>query len=496
MSDYTPILWKDYPGSTDTPITAAQLNRIDNGTANALDGIDQLWSKLSSDVPDSFRTMFPEFGRRSIAPISVATTESLQQSTPYYDININNYNFDSATDGILIYRYTTNAASTRLIGSSGYAFAAPDDNTVRIVFSNTQFTQDDKLGIFIFNKNSSSSSGSGSGGGSVAIDGAYYCNGANDNITLPQFVQQNSSRAVIPVIGTFGVDNSTVQADNNSNYSMVCINSGDRKITIDFTLCSVIQPNNTQFCYFKNCIVTNMNVFCSSIETESAYTVITATDCEFHNCSIYGDITTTLSVRCYKLTRCKLSGCSCDITVDANTVFGIYDDLSKHVSSVSDCSIKITNEKSTGTTYGLHSTTGIKADCSEFIVSGCTAIGAYGMGTYTNCLFVAKGDETGRGASLFSGYFLSATGCTFRGYTKSSSGEGVGIGYSVSGSVGISPKVILTGIRCDLITETGYTQTGSMNLHSSCKGTYSGYFYMTPCVGADMVSFGEFSYSS
>jgi len=52
MSDYQPKTWKDYPNTT-TPITALDLNRIDNGVAEALQKVESVGDDFSDSIDNA-----------------------------------------------------------------------------------------------------------------------------------------------------------------------------------------------------------------------------------------------------------------------------------------------------------------------------------------------------------------------------------------------------------------------------------------------------------
>lgn len=132
MSSYTPTNWQDYPGSRATPITAAELNRIDNGVAD-------IYDRFSAFPKKFMETVFSDFAEGLIR-VEVSETASLQEDNPYYDIST------FYPKGLLAYRFR-NSTETYLPYTT-YTLTA---DTTRIYF-NTTFETTDILRLYFFHK--------------------------------------------------------------------------------------------------------------------------------------------------------------------------------------------------------------------------------------------------------------------------------------------------------------------------------------------------------
>lgn len=322
----------------------------------------------------------------------------------------------------------------------------------------------------------------------------YYCNGVNDNVTLPQWIatwqQGHMQKCAINIIGTFGVDSNTTTAPDGNDYSLVYASSGAYKLTLDFSQCEVIVTSrNSSFAYFSNCKVEGLMVTYDDVTNSSALTVIAADSVTLENCDVYGTLTGSYPVTVYSVTGCRMIECDCRVYGD-NAITGI-----KALSSIiTCCNIWVNSDGASSSAYGIDMGDASRADNSTFsattntssnVTSGCGGIGG---GYYSNCAFYGYGGFKGNGFFVRSGYLLNANNCIFRGYTEGATG---GWGYGITGVASDATTLILTGINCNQVAETGYSQTGSL-VFTQGYGSYMGCFYTAPSVPSTIVSYGQF----
>lgn len=313
----------------------------------------------------------------------------------------------------------------------------------------------------------------------------YYCNGVNDNVGLTNWLTTHPDAKRVNIIGDFGTV-STAYTLDGVDYSFVC--QSVNGIVFDFSQCGQVTAWDSNFAYFGGCRVIGLNLVYDATDNAEDIAAITAENTTFDNCSVSGTFTPEYAVTAFDVDGCTLNGCTVSITATAD-VCGV----SAAGSMLSGCDIAVRTSGATANAYGVNI-----VDVSRVIGCTLTAItaatgtgigcGAYGGGIYQSCEISGFGALDGYGFYLASGQFLDASGCTFRGYTKDSvSGEGVGIsGISNSGNT-----VILTGINCNQVSKSSYSQTATMAFTDG-YGSYSGCFYAAPTVPATIVSYGQY----
>lgn len=320
----------------------------------------------------------------------------------------------------------------------------------------------------------------------------YYCNGVNDNTTLMAFIsaweQGQTDKGIINIIGSFGVDNNTTQASDGNNYSFVYEGSTTYGATLNFTQCNRISAKGNNFAYFSGCKVEGLSLLFDDVTNPAATTVITAQNCTLENCDIWGDLEGSAAVTVYNVTSCRVIECDCNVTA-----VGAITGIKGFKSVINACNITVQSDGASTSAYGVdigdasrcdNSTFSATATTTSATASGCGGIGG---GYFSNCSFEGSGGVLGYGFYVRSGYLFNVNNCIFRGYTKSSSGRG----YGIYGASSDSTTMILTGINCNQISKTGYSQNGSLVMTAG-YGSYMGCFYATPSVPSTIVSYGSF----
>ena len=132
-------------------------------------------------------------------------------------------------------------------------------------------------------------------------DSTYVCNGVDDNVQLPLFIQQVQQRRpninTIAVMGTFGIDDTTEDTGSYSTIVSLWIdNSENKPITLDFSRCDEIQfTKSNDFALLQNCTIKKLKlaVNCELDRGESGYlnTCIQTEKVTLENCSIDGTLT-------------------------------------------------------------------------------------------------------------------------------------------------------------------------------------------------------------
>lgn len=323
-------------------------------------------------------------------------------------------------------------------------------------------------------------------------DGAiYYCNGVNDNVMLAQYVTNwiaGGKTGAITISGTFGVDATTTEGEGGVAYSLLINNSSGQNITLNFERVGAIEARGTSFGSFAGCDIKGLKVH-YNVTPSGAITALSGVNSNFVSCKVYGEIAgTAVRFIAYSGNKCRYVRCDSDIE-NLGMVYGLVCTSS----TAEGCVIKV---KSTGTDYNAHGA--VIADTSSCRVCTFEAItaatntsawgvGAQGAGIYTDCVFIGMGAVKGQGFYISAAGWMVASGCIFRGYTKDTiNGFGLGLGS------GANASTLLTGINCNQVSETGYSQTGSMEMWLA-SGTYSGSFYKAERVPATMVSLGSFT---
>lgn len=322
----------------------------------------------------------------------------------------------------------------------------------------------------------------------------YYCNGINDNATLMDWIANwelgQSDKGVINIIGTFGVDGSTAQASDGNNYSFVYECSRPHGVTLDFSQCNAISAKYPSFMYVSGCKVTGLTLSYTTVTNTAARTAITAVNCTLENCDIWGTVDGSGAMTVYNITGCRMIECDCNVISADSVVTGI-----KGLTSIiTFCNIKVQSNGASTSAYGIDIGDASRCDNSTFSAtvtttaanaSGCGGIGG---GYFSNCSFEGSGNVLGYGFYVRSGYLLNANNCIFRGYTQTTS---TGRGYGIYGASSDATTIILTGINCNQITKTAYSQNGSF-IMTAGHGSYMGCFYTAPSVPSTIVSFGTF----
>lgn len=319
----------------------------------------------------------------------------------------------------------------------------------------------------------------------------YYCNGVTDGTGLTNFINNwqlgQHTRDIIRVVGTFGIDVSFVASDGNS-YNFVYENTTGRNITIDFSDCDAILTKNQNFGFFKGCTVRGLSLQYENINN-SAIAGIVAVNASIEDCSVSGTLTGTETYVAYDVTGSRVDKCDADFT-GGGIVYGVQAENSV----LTRCNIVVRTTGTTSSAYGVSIADASRADDCNFQAqtastvttgSGC---GGVGGGYYSNCRFIGLGDMRGNGFYVLDGYLLTANNCIFRGYTKDAvNGWGIGL----TGVDDNENTVILTGINCNQVSQSGYSQTGSMSFVDG-YGSYIGCFYASPSVPSTIVSYGLF----
>ena len=285
-------------------------------------------------------------------------------------------------------------------------------------------------------------------------DSTYVCNGVDDNVKLPLFIQQVQQRRpninTIAIMGTFGIDDTTEDTGSYSTIVSLWIdNSENKPITLDFSRCDEIQfTKSNDFALFQNCTIKSLKlaVNCELDRGESGYlnTCIQTEKVTLENCSISGTLTGEIRlfyqvIRMLDETDC-CKNCNVDIAFADNQIVGIFTSSKNHIK---DTNIKVT---------------------------GKSATGIYAISSYlSNCTVSALANENGEGISISSDCF--ASNCDITGYTKNTA-DYHGCGIYSSGTV----KVYLNGIRSVADTPPLYGCTNSMRLAGGSEGFFTGIF--------------------
>ena len=305
-------------------------------------------------------------------------------------------------------------------------------------------------------------------------ESCYHCNGINDNITLPAFIENwklyHWKGGTIRIIGTFGTSDDTSEPDDTA-YSFVYWETAGYDLTLDFTECSLIQAKACQFGHFRNCKVKGLHINYAGLEflpeTAQLHSLVYGENATFENCRIYGSMSGSVPVTCWNLLNSRLQGCRTDFSYD-EMLYGI---MAEYGSYISGCEIHVsgTAEETAAGISALNS----HVSGSRFTAEGKTAYGGLAGGNYTECTFSGLGELNGYGFSV-SGT-LNAGNCIFTGYTKDTeTGEGIGI------SAGSRAKILLHGMTCPENVVHGYSQTGSLVVADGGQGYYDGRLYTDP----------------
>lgn len=323
----------------------------------------------------------------------------------------------------------------------------------------------------------------------------YYCNGVNDNTTLMEWIANwelgQNTKGVINIIGAFGTDNNTVQASDGNYYSFVYECTRPHGVTLNFSQCDAIPAKYTNFAYFSGCKVEGLTLSYTTVTNTAARAAITAVNCTLENCDIWGTVDGTGAMTVYNITSCRMIECDCNVVAADGQITGIK----ALTSIINSCNISVTSNGASTSAYGIDIGDASRCDNSTFNVtvsttsnsnSGCGGIGG---GYFSNCSFEGSGGYLGYGFYVRPGYLLNCNNCIFRGYTKSADSNARGWGIFCAPSD--ATTIILTGINCNQVTKSGYSQNGSF-VATQGYGSYMGCFYTAPSVVSTIVSFGTF----
>lgn len=311
-----------------------------------------------------------------------------------------------------------------------------------------------------------------------ADDFIYQCNGSTDNVVLKTFIDTCltlQDKVSIKVKGQFGYNNTRYTAADNS-YIFAYAGSG-KNVTLDFSGCDILA--HTNFIFAQDITIKGLAV----TATDGTH-VIAGNKATFIDCYTDGSFARETAVG-YSLTSCRLITCRATIKNSAGTATGVHGtDI-----DMTDCDISV--ESSSASAYGLDATSCRAHGCkfygkTDSKASTASGNGAIATGQFTGCSFVGVGALKGQGAFLRDGYYLQATGCTFRGYTADTT-NGWGIGITGAASDGIT--VSLFGIMCNQVALTGYSQTNSCKLANG-HGSIAGMFYASIEVPTTIASYG------
>ena len=318
----------------------------------------------------------------------------------------------------------------------------------------------------------------------------YYCNGVTDSTGLADFIdnwqQGQTNRGIIRVVGTFGANGTTTAPDGN-NYSFVYSSSG-KPITFDFSDCDTILAPNANFAYFAGCTVRGLSVNYANAAITAAVTTITAVNATLEGCRVSGTVTGAFQITAYSATGSRLERCDANLT-GANVVYGI-----NAASSIITRSNVVVATTGNFSAYGVTISDASRCSDSNFqaVTASTTTTGTasagIGGGYFSNCQFIGFGGVRGHGFYVRDGYLLNAVNCIFRGYTKDTSN---GWGLGITGASNTANTLILTGINCNNVSASGYSQTGSMSFTAG-HGSYMGCFYTAPTLPNTIVSYGSF----
>ena len=312
-------------------------------------------------------------------------------------------------------------------------------------------------------------------------DFVYQCNGANDNVKLKDFIDiclTLQDKVSIRIKGQFGYNGTRYTAGNDS-YIFAYAGNG-KNIALDFSGCDI--SAHTNFIHAQDITIKGL-----ALSATDGSHVIAGNKATFINCSIDGTFARGAAVGFY-LTASRLINCRADIHNSAGTVTGV----SGTDIDMTDCDISA--ESSTASAYGVDATSCRAQGCKFYGKTAANAStssgnGAIASGQFTGCTFIGVGALKGQGFFLRDGYYLQATGCTFRGYTADTvNGWGMGITGAASDAITLS----LFGIMCNQVAITGYSQTDSCKLASG-HGSIAGMFYTAISVPTTIVSYGSFN---
>ena len=285
-------------------------------------------------------------------------------------------------------------------------------------------------------------------------DSTYVCNGVDDNVKLPEFIQTvqrtRPNINTIAVMGTFGIDDTTEDTGSYSTIVSLWIdNSENKHITLDFSRCDEIQfTKSNDFAMLQNCTVKGLKITVDcTLERDPNYIncLIQMENAKLENCyisgKIHGEITLFYRVVQMLESADAVINTNINVTFPENEIVGIY--TTSEQNHIDNTIVKVTGKTATG----IH------------------AISSYLSG----CTICALADENGKGLDISTDVF--AVNCDVTGYTKNMVDyHGVGI-YSI-GTV----KIFLNGIRSVTNPPVLYDCTNAMKLANGSEGFYTGIF--------------------
>lgn len=297
---------------------------------------------------------------------------------------------------------------------------------------------------------------------------SYHCNFNDDGQGLRKFISNIvASGAVnftVYIIGNFYC-NSTLAASDNKYYHFVYEYGGEGDVTLDFSECNLILPG-ASFMYVKNVTVRN----CYVKYSRNAVTAFTGDNSRFIDCTVRGLFTGSGVSTCFKGNSIHCVGCYVSVEQTGGNIFGF--DVTESI--IDRCRVHI---KSNFSAYGVRALETSQVSNSRFSALSTntsdlySGTGGIGGGNYTNCIFIGRGGFAGNGFVQYDGYVVNSFNCTYRGYTSSSSGTGIGFRSNDSDTNG----AYLFGVNCNQVTLSGYTQTQSARVYG--HGVVAGHFY-------------------
>ena len=297
---------------------------------------------------------------------------------------------------------------------------------------------------------------------------SYFCNGIDDGYTLKLFINKIRSfgdlNFTVNVIGKFGCTGVETASDSSS-YHFVYEYTGTGDITLDFSECDAIYPQNN-FIYVDNVTVKNCYVNYGA----GTATVFKGKSARFIDCTVRGTFTGSNVSTCFSGASVHCIGCYINVEQIGANIYGF--DVTESV--IDRCKVHI---KSNYSAYGVRALETSQVSNSRFSAlstntgGSSSGTGGIGGGNFTNCIFIGRGASVGYGFVQSDGYVVNSFNCTYRGYTAVSTGNGIGFRSNNSDSNG----VYLIGVNCNQVILSGYTQTQSARVYG--YGVVAGHFY-------------------
>ena len=297
---------------------------------------------------------------------------------------------------------------------------------------------------------------------------SYHCNFSDDGVGLKKYIDNlvklGAVNFTVNVTGNFYCD-STSKASDNKYYHFVYEYAGEGDVTIDFSDCNLILPG-ASFMYVKNVTVRN----CYVKYSRNAVTAFTGDNSRFIDCTVRGLFTGSGVSTCFKGANIHCVGCYVSVEQTGGNIYGF--DVTESV--IDRCTVHI---KSNFSAYGVRTLETSQVSNSRFSAlstntgAGYSGTAGIGGGNFTNCIFIGRGGIAGNGFVQSDGYLVNSFNCTYRGYTASASGTGIGFKSNDSDSNG----VYLIGVNCNQVALSGYTQTQSARVYGN--GVVAGHFY-------------------